>query len=479
MDGRYTPRIQLERQAVRLDAITGRFDGWLLLCLSALASVGLVMVASSSIAMAEARELGPLYYFYRHVLSVLMGIAVMLLLMYRCDIRQLEKYSRMLLVAGFLLLLLVWVPGIGHAAKGARRWLNLGIINFQPAEAVKLIFIIWLASYLARFSDEVQGSWRSMFKAFGVAVLLSIILLVVQRDFGTTVLVLATAALMLVLGGVHLPRMIMPVALLIPVLVWFVAREAYRMKRIQLWLDPWTDPFGDGYQLANALMAVGRGELWGVGLGGSVQKLNYLPEAYTDFIMAVLAEEFGFVGVCVLIGLYALLVGRILWLGLQCVEMRRYFPGYLCFGIALWIAMQTFISIGVNIGLLPTKGLTLPLISFGGSSILVTFAAMGLLLRVSWELERAKRQVALRREISQQSRAAVAAPEALAVPAPAAPVAQAPRKPASKMRAEKNPRRVPVASLWQRLNDWLRQPRPHQQMPRQRIEPSFGNGGQR
>ncbi|PJK08258.1 putative lipid II flippase FtsW [Lysobacteraceae bacterium NML95-0200] len=468
MDGRYTPRIQLERQAVRLDAVSGRFDEWLLLCVLALTSVGLVMVASSSIAMAEARGLGPMYYFYRHILSVLMGMGVMLVLMYRCDIRQLEKYSRVLLALGVLLLLLVWVPGLGHSAKGARRWLNLGIINFQPAEAVKLIFVIWLASYLSRFSDEVKGSWRSMLKVFIAAALLSIILVEVQKDFGTTALLLATAALMLVIGGVHLPRMIMPVALLMPALIWFVAREAYRMRRIRLWINPWEDPFGDGYQLTNALMAVGRGELWGVGLGGSVQKLNYLPEAYTDFIMAVLAEEFGFIGVCALIALYALLVGRILWLGLQCVQMRRYFPGYLCFGIGMWMALQTFISIGVNIGLLPTKGLTLPLVSFGGSSILVTFAAMGLLLRVSWELERARRQVALHREMSQQGRAVVAA-EAAAAPAPAASMPRS--KPV-------NEQRLPGKALWQRLGGWLYQPGVRHEARRQRIEPSFGNGGQ-
>lgn len=474
MDGRYAPRIHAERQAIRLDAVSGRFDAWLLLCVLALTSVGLVMVASSSIAMAEARGLAPLYYFYRHILSVLMGIGVMLALMYRCDIRQLEKYSRWLLLLAFVLLLLVWVPGIGHSAKGARRWLNLGIINFQPAEAVKLIFIIWMASYLSRFSDEVKGSWLSMLKGLGAAALLSIVLLAVQKDFGTTVLLLATAALMLVIGGVHLPRMIMPVAMLIPVLIWFVVREAYRMDRLRLWLNPWEDPFGDGYQLTNALMAVGRGELWGVGLGGSVQKLNYLPEAYTDFILAVLAEEFGFVGLCVLIALYALLVSRILWLGLQCVQMRRYFPGYLCFGIAMWMAMQTFISIGVNIGLLPTKGLTLPLVSFGGSSILMTFAAMGLLLRVSWELERARRQVALRREMTLQGRATAQVLEVAATPAPT----PAPRPSGDEDLAQEPQRPAPMTTLWQRLNGWLSQSRPRHEAPRQRIEPSFGNGGQ-
>lgn len=474
MDGRYQSSINAERQAIRLDAIVGRFDGWLLLCVFALVSVGLVMVASSSLAVAESRNLAPLYYFYRHVAYVVVGVLLMLLLMYRSDIRQLEQYGKWLPIIGALLLLLVLVPGLGHTVKGARRWVNLGPIGFQPAEAIKLIMIVWLASYLARFSDEVKGSWLSMLKAFTVSLSLSLLLLLIHKDFGTTALVLAITAGMLVLGGVNMPRMIMPAVLLLPLLGLFILLEPYRMQRLISFRDPWQDPFGDGYQLTNALMAVGRGEFWGVGLGGSVQKLNYLPEAYTDFIMAVLAEELGFVGVCLVVSLYALLIGRALWLGLQCVEMRRNFSGYLCFGIALWIAMQAFISIGVNLGILPTKGLTLPLISFGGSSILVTFTALGLLLRVSWELERAKRQVALRREMALQSQAAVAVPEALVSASPA-PVSGEVRKHAVENRTAK-PGRVRSAPLLQRMGEWMRSRSngARRESPRQRIEPSFG-----
>nr|MDQ3056351.1 FtsW/RodA/SpoVE family cell cycle protein [Pseudomonadota bacterium] len=185
--------------------------------------------------------------------------------------------------------------------------------------------------------------------------------------------------------------------------------EPYRVRRFTSFLDPWADQLGSGYQLTNALMAVGRGEWFGVGLGGSVQKLSYLPEAHTDFIMAVIGEELGFVGVCLVVGLYALLVGRAFWLGLQCVEMRRHFAGYCAFGIALWISLQSFVSIGVNLGLLPTKGLTLPLISSGGSSVLMTCAALGVLLRVSYELDRAQRQVAkLRGDAHQPSDGSIA-----------------------------------------------------------------------
>lgn len=396
MDTRHAPAAS--RQATRFDAIQGRFDPWLLGCMVALAAIGLVMVASSSLAIAESRDLSPFYYFNRHVMFLVVGVAMAAAIMKHVEIRSLEKYSRLLPIIGILVLLLVLVPGLGHTVKGARRWVSLGPIGFQPAEAVKVILIVWLASYLARFSDEVKGTWTAMFKAFGVAAAFSLLLLGVQKDFGTTALVLAITAGMMVLGGVHMPRMVLPALAAIPVLALMILLEPYRVERMTSFRNPWADPFGSGYQLTNALMAVGRGEFWGVGLGGSVQKLSFLPEAYTDFIMAVIAEELGFVGVCVVIGLYAVLVGRAFWTGLKCVEMRRHFAGYLAFGIALWIALQAFVSIGVNLGLLPTKGLTLPLISSGGSSVMMTCVAMGLLLRVSWELERARRQVAVRRD---------------------------------------------------------------------------------
>ena len=188
--------------------------------------------------------------------------------------------------------------------------------------------------------------------------------------------------------------------LLVPALVLLVVFEPYRMRRVTSFMDPWQDQLGAGYQLSNALMAIGRGEWFGVGLGASVQKLNYLPEAHTDFIFSVIAEELGFVGVCAVIGMYVLLAGRAFWLGLKCVEMKRHFAGYIAFGIALWMALQSSVSIGVNLGLLPTKGLTLPMISSGGSSVLMTCVALGLLLRVSYEYERAARQVAKLRGVA-------------------------------------------------------------------------------
>ena len=383
-------------QATRLDAIPGRFDPWLLGVTVTLAALGVVMVASSSIAMNS----DPFYYLTRHVVFLAGGFALAGWAM-RTELKTVEKYNQWLLLACFVLLGLVFVPVLGSSVNGARRWINLGVSRFQTVEAVKVLYIVWLSSYLVRFRDEVNATWPAMLKPLGVAVAL-VGLLLLQPDFGSSTLLLAITAGMLVLGGVNLPRMSMPVVFGLPVFAFIAILEPYRLRRITSFMDPWKDQLGSGYQLSNALMAVGRGEWFGVGLGASVQKLNYLPEAHTDFIFSVIAEELGFAGVCLVIGLYVLLVGRALWLGYRCVEMRRYFAGYCAFGIALWISLQSFVSIGVNLGLLPTKGLTLPLISSGGSSVLMTCAALGLLLRVSYELDRAERQVAkLRGDASQ------------------------------------------------------------------------------
>lgn len=406
------------RQATRLDAIQGRFDPWLLGATIALACLGVIMVASSSIAIAENDGVGPFYYLIRHAVFLAAGCGLAIWAM-RTELKSVEQKNQWLLLLCFVLLLAVFVPGIGKSVNGAKRWINLGVSNFQAVEAVKLMYVVWLASYLVRFRDEVNATWVAMLKPIGVAILL-VGLLIMQPDFGSLSLILAITAGMLVLGGVHMPRMFGPVLIGLPVLAAIAIAEPYRVRRFTSFLDPWADQLGSGYQLTNALMAVGRGEWFGVGLGGSVQKLNFLPEAHTDFILAVIGEELGFVGVCLVIGLYALLVGRAFWIGLRCVEMRRHFAGYCAFGIALWISLQSFVSIGVNLGLLPTKGLTLPLISSGGSSVLMTCAALGLLLRVSYELDRAERQVArLRGEAVQPS--AGTPPTAQPAPADIAP----------------------------------------------------------
>ena len=377
----------LSHQATRLEAIGGSYDKWLLGAMIALTGLGVVMVASSSIALMSS----PFYYLNRHLIFLAVGI-VLAIMAARTELKTIEQYNQMLLLGCFALLVVVFVPGLGSSVNGARRWINLGISKFQTVEAVKVLYIVWLSSYLVRFRDEVNATWPAMLKPLGVAGAL-VVLLLLQPDFGSSTLLLAITAGMLVLGGVN---MSMPVVIGLVGMSALAIIEPYRMRRITSFLDPWADQQGDGYQLSNALMAVGRGEWTGVGLGNSVQKLYYLPEAHTDFIFSVTAEEFGFLGTCTIVALYALLVGRTFWLGMRCVEMKRHFSGYIAFGIGLWISMQTFVSIGVNLGILPTKGLTLPLISSGGSSVLMTCVAMGLLLRVAYELKRAERRQAVR-----------------------------------------------------------------------------------
>jgi len=380
------------RQATRLDDIHGRFDPWLVGIILAIATLGVIMVASSSIAIGEDLHVGRYYFLTRHLMFLGIGLVLAVTVM-RTELKTVEKYDRFVLVGCVGLLLLVFVPGLGRSVNGAHRWIWLGVSNFQVVEAVKVIYIVWLASYLVRFRDEVNATWLAMLKPIGVAVVL-VGLLLLQPDFGSSMLLLGVTGGMLVLGGGHLQRMMLPVIGLLPLVIGVAVLEPYRMRRITSFMNPWEDQLGAGYQLSNALMAVGRGEFSGVGLGASVQKLSYLPEAHTDFIFSVLAEELGFIGVCLVIGLFVALVGRAMWIGLKCVEMRRHFAGYCAFGVALMIGMQSLVSIGVNLGLLPTKGLTLPLVSSGGSSVMMTCVAMGLLLRVSYELDRAQRQVA-------------------------------------------------------------------------------------
>ncbi len=436
-------------QATRLDAIGGRYDPWLLGVSIALACFGVVMVASSSIAIGEGLGVGPFHFLERHLMFLAGGV-VLAVWMMRTELKLIEQHGQWLLLACFVLLLLVFVPGVGVTVNGARRWLNLGLANFQAVEAVKLLYIVWLAGYLKRYSEDVTATWPAMLKPLGVAGAM-VVLLLLQPDFGSSSLLLAITAGMLVLGGVNMPRLFGPVMVALPALAIVAIAEPYRYQRLTTFLDPWADPFNSGYQLTNALMAVGRGEWFGVGLGASVQKLAYLPEAHTDFILAVIAEELGFIGVCAVIAAYALLVGRAFWTGLRCVEMRRHFAGYVAFGIALWVSLQSFVSIGVNLGLLPTKGLTLPMISSGGSSVLMTCAALGLLLRVGYELDRAQRQVArLRGDAVATAEAAQTAP----LPPTAQPLPAAARGDRGGRRARIEPvmgQPVPAGSNWHGL----------------------------
>ena len=381
-------------QALRFDELDGRFDAWLLCVTLALVGLGVVMVASSSMPYAMSNGAGPFYYLIRHLVFLVLGTIIALVLM-RTELKRIETRGQILLLLCFVLLLSVFVPGIGKTVNGARRWLNMGISNFQVVEAVKLLLILWLSSYLVRYRDAIGNSVLALFKPLLVTGAL-VGFLLLQPDFGSSALLLAITGGMVLLGGARLRNLALPTLAGLGLMSFIVMLEPYRVRRLVSFSNPWADALDSGYQLVQALIAIGRGDLTGVGLGGSILKLDYLPEAHTDFIFAVTAEELGFVGVCAIIGLYALLTWRALRIGARCIEMRQPFGGYCAFGIGLWISLQALVSMGVNMGILPTKGLTLPLISSGGSSVLMTCAAMGVLLRVSYELDRAERRQAAR-----------------------------------------------------------------------------------
>jgi cell division protein FtsW len=378
-------------QARRRDELPGQFDLGLLVAAGALASLGVIMVASSSIAIADGQHVGPFYYLTRHVVFLALGIGLGSVAT-RIELEWFERNAFVLLLLAIILLLLVFVPGLGLRINGARRWIRLGIAGFQSVEAEKLMFVVYLASYLVRHRENVQARLLSVIKPLCVAAIL-VVLLLLQPDFGSAALIIATSIGMVWLGGARLRNLFYLAIPVMPAIAWAAMTSDYRVKRLTSVLNPWEHPFDQGFQLTQALIAIGRGEWLGVGLGGSVQKLFYLPEAHTDFILAVIAEELGFFGILLVLVLFTALVGRALMLGLRAVERGQYFAGYCAFGVGLMIGLQTLVSIGVNLGVLPTKGLTLPLISSGGSSVLMTCAAIGLLLRVSFEVSRAENRL--------------------------------------------------------------------------------------
>ena len=276
-------------QALRFDELEGRFDPWLLCIAVALTGLGVVMVASSSMPYAMSNGAGPFYYLIRHLIFLAFGIAMAGLLM-RIEMKRIEQHSQFLLLMCFVLLLAVFVPGVGKTVNGARRWLNMGISNFQVVEAVKLMLIVWLASYLVRHRDAIGDSWRALFKPLIVAGAL-VGLLLIQPDFGSAMLLLAVTGGMVWLGGARIRNLALPALAGLAVMSFIVMLEPYRVRRLTSFSNPWADALDSGYQLVQALIAIGRGDLTGVGLGGSILKLDYLPEAHTDFIFAVTAEE--------------------------------------------------------------------------------------------------------------------------------------------------------------------------------------------
>jgi len=371
-------------------------DPWVIGPVAALLLVGLVMVASASIGVSD-REMGaPFYYFQRQLMFVGLGlVAAMVALAIPTAVW--EKYSMVLLGVAIALLLLVLVPGIGHEVNGSRRWLRLGFMNFQVSELARVLLLTYVASYAVRRADELRGD----FKGFVKPVLVlggAAVLLLAEPDFGAATVLLATGIAVLFLAGARITHLLVPIVLGVAAMATLAVTSPYRARRLTAFRNPWEDPFDSGFQLVQSLIAIGRGEWVGVGLGSSVQKLFYLPEAHTDFVFAVLAEEFGFVGVVLVLALFALLVGRALAISRDAARAGLQFQSYIAAAIGIWLGLQAFVNIGVNMGLLPTKGLTLPLLSYGGSSMLVTLAWLGLLLRVNHEVQMTGRSAVSREE---------------------------------------------------------------------------------
>lgn len=360
-------------------------DSWVLIPALVLLCIGIVMVGSASIAIAEQQGAAAHHYLARHLVFIFLGLVLASTLRV-IPMAFLERISRPLAVLSILFLALVLVPGLGHTVNGSTRWVRLGFLNFQMVEAVKLMVIIYMAGYLARKAERVQTRFFDTLKPLGFAGLLSFMLLL-QPDMGSAAVITAIVAGMVWLAGAAWRHIFVLGALALPVF-GYAAMEPYRLRRITSFLDPWADEYGSGFQLIQALIAVGRGELFGVGIGASIQKLFYLPEAHTDFIFAVLAEELGLLGVIFVLALFLLLVTRTMVIGIMAHRKGRAFQGFVAYGIGLWIGLQALVNIGVNLGVLPTKGLTLPLISSGGSSMLMTLVAIGLVLRIKYELDR-------------------------------------------------------------------------------------------
>jgi len=362
------------------------YDRALLWSALLLAALGLVMVYSASIATAEASRYtgqNPAYFLVRHGLflgaSFLVGAMVFLV-----PARSWQKAAPWLFLVGLVLLTLVLLPGLGREVNGARRWLDLRVATLQPSELMKLAVVLYAADYTVRKHAVLKNFKKGLLPMLAVMLLVSWLLLR-EPDFGAFVVIAVTAFGLLFLGGMNGLHFAALLTMLGVGFAGLVLSSPYRMQRILGFMDPWADPYGGGYQLTHALIAFGRGEWLGVGLGASVEKLFYLPEAHTDFLLAVIAEELGLVGVAVVIGLFLWLVLRAFTIGRQAALRERHFSSLVAQGIGIWIGFQALINMGVNMGLLPTKGLTLPLMSFGGTGLLINFAALAILLRIDWE----------------------------------------------------------------------------------------------
>ncbi|HEY9134705.1 MAG TPA: putative lipid II flippase FtsW [Pseudomonadales bacterium] len=358
--------------------------------------LGLVMLASASLSISENITGNALYFFNRQLIFLCVGLIVALIV-YQLPINFWNQHSVLFLSIAFLLLTLVLVPYVGKSVKGSMRWIPLGPINFQPSELAKIFLVIYLASYLARRREEVRNEWLGLLKPLGVLAL-AMLLLLAEPDFGSVVVIMMTAFSMIFLCGVKLKKFLSILGIGVLMLGVLAIAKPYRMQRLIDFRDPFENPFGSGYQLTQSLIAFGRGEWTGIGLGNSIQKLFYLPEAHTDFLFAVLAEELGLVGNLLVIALYTAIVISALCIGRASAVKENFFSAYFAYGLGILIGIQAVFNLGVNMGILPTKGLTLPFMSYGGSSLIINCMGLGALLKIDEEtraesLERVKRKL--------------------------------------------------------------------------------------
>lgn len=371
------------RSAVSQSTVPALYDRWFLFALVCIVVMGLVMMTSASISISDQQLHKPFYFLYKQLVLMTIGTFIGLFIL-QIPISFWEKIGGYFLLMVMLMLSMVLMPGIGHSVNGSARWIGFGPFGFQVSELTKFAVVIYMAGYLVRRNEEIQEKLSGFIKPMMVLSTIAILLLK-EPDFGATVVVTATILGMMFLAGIRLQHFVSLFVLLIGALGVIAVSAPYRLARLTSFLNPWDKPFDSGYQLTQSLIAFGRGGWFGVGLGKSIQKMFYLPEAHTDFLFAVIAEELGVVGMGLVIGLFSLLVYRIFVIGKEAQRLKRHFAGFLAYGFGLWVAIQFTVSIGVNSGLLPTKGLTLPLMSYGGSSVLVNCIVIAVLLRIDHE----------------------------------------------------------------------------------------------
>lgn len=379
----------IKQQAISKDKLTSRkgmffqYDAWLITVILFLIGLGLIMVLSSSVTIADRHFNDPLYYFWRQIISVSIGLSLAFIAL-KLPMSVWHKISVPLLLLGFIFLLMVLIPGVGREVNGSLRWIEIGPFALQASEPVKICVIAYLAGYIVRRGDQVRESFVGFIRPVIVLMMIAFLLLL-EPNYGACVVLFVTVLGMLFMGGVPLSRYFAWVSVAVAILASLAVLSPYRLQRLMSFSDPWKDPFDSGFQLTQALIAFGRGDWFGVGLGSSIQKLFYLPEAHTDFIFAVLAEETGLFGSTLVILLFCFLVWRSFVIGYAAEQAGKFFSAYFAYGIGSLIGIQSFINLGVNLGVLPTKGLTLPLMSYGGNSMIVTCILLGILLRIEYE----------------------------------------------------------------------------------------------